>query len=273
MCKGLVERLRAALGADALLKGEQLRARPVSGRVPPGRGRSPSRSNGSTGSGAGRRHRHRHGGGRSDDPGGAIATNAGGNKVIRYGMTRDLVLGLEAVLADGTVVSSMNGLLKSNTGLDLKQLFIGTEGTLGVVTRAVLRLHPLPHGRHTALAALPDFAAMAGFLRAMREESNGTLSSFEAMWSAYYGLMADAVVARSEAERTALWAIRDEVSEHLRPLAPGFTYDVSLHIVLADGAGPDGDDQARARPLGPPQPRKAAVRRGEFRDVLHGFNP
>ena len=72
--------------------------------------------------------------------GGAISTNAGGNRVIRYGMTRNLVLGLEAVLADGTVLSSLNRMLKNNAGYDLKQLFIGTEGTLGIVTRAVLRI-------------------------------------------------------------------------------------------------------------------------------------
>ena len=72
--------------------------------------------------------------------GGNISTNAGGNRVIRYGMTRDMVLGLEAVLADGTVVSSMNRMIKNNAGYDLKQLFIGSEGSLGIVTRAVLRL-------------------------------------------------------------------------------------------------------------------------------------
>ena len=84
--------------------------------------------------------------------GGNAATNAGGNRVIRYGMMRSLVLGLEAVLADGTVLSSINHMLKNNAGYDLKQLFIGTEGTLGVVTRLVLRLVPLPASRDTALA-------------------------------------------------------------------------------------------------------------------------
>jgi FAD/FMN-containing dehydrogenase len=69
--------------------------------------------------------------------GGNISTNAGGNRVIRYGMARDMVQGLEAVLADGTVVSSMNRMIKNNAGYDLKQLFIGSEGSLGIVTRAV----------------------------------------------------------------------------------------------------------------------------------------
>ena len=81
--------------------------------------------------------------------GGCIATNAGGNGVIRYGMMREQVLGLEAVLADGTVLSSMNQMLKNNAGYDLKQLFIGTEGTLGIVTRAVLRLRPELRSQNT----------------------------------------------------------------------------------------------------------------------------
>ena len=89
--------------------------------------------------------------------GGNVATNAGGNRVIRYGMTRAMVLGLEAVLADGTVLSSLNQMVKNNAGYDLKQLFIGTEGTLGVVTRVVVRLLPQPGSRETALLAVGDF--------------------------------------------------------------------------------------------------------------------
>lgn len=82
--------------------------------------------------------------------GGNVATNAGGINVIRYGMARALVLGLEAVLPDGTVLSSMNKMLKNNAGFDLKQLFIGTEGALGIVTRVVLRLQPQATTRNTA---------------------------------------------------------------------------------------------------------------------------
>jgi FAD/FMN-containing dehydrogenase len=118
--------------------------------------------------------------------GGNISTNAGGNRVIRYGMTRDLVLGLEAVLADGTVVSSLNTMIKNNAGYDLKQLFIGTEGTLGVVTRAVLRLHPQARDRLTAFVAVDSFEALVGLLGAMRRALGGQLSSFETMWSDYY---------------------------------------------------------------------------------------
>ena len=91
--------------------------------------------------------------------GGNAATNAGGNRVIRYGMMRERVLGLEAVLADGTVISSMNRMIKNNTGYDLKQLFIGSEGTLGVITRLVLRLAESPASQNVALVAVPNFDA------------------------------------------------------------------------------------------------------------------
>jgi len=118
--------------------------------------------------------------------GGNISTNAGGNRVIRYGMTRELVLGLEAVLADGTVLSAMNTMMKNNTGYDLKQLFVGSEGTLGVVTRAVLRLHPAPRERLTAMLAVPSFAKLVTVLREARSALGGQLGSFEALWSDYY---------------------------------------------------------------------------------------
>jgi FAD/FMN-containing dehydrogenase len=118
--------------------------------------------------------------------GGNISTNAGGNRVIRYGMARELILGVEAVLADGTIVSSLNAMLKNNAGYDLKQLFIGTEGTLGVVTRAVLRLHPGARERLTAFVAVDSFDALVALLVRMRRALGGQLSSFEAMWSDYY---------------------------------------------------------------------------------------
>ncbi|HEX3406808.1 MAG TPA: FAD-binding oxidoreductase [Caulobacteraceae bacterium] len=100
--------------------------------------------------------------------GGNISTNAGGNRVIRYGMMRELVLGLEAVLADGTVVSSMNHLIKNNTGYDLKQLFIGSEGTLGVVTRAVIRLQPLPASQNVAFLGVSGFDQLPRLLRRLQ---------------------------------------------------------------------------------------------------------
>jgi len=121
--------------------------------------------------------------------GGNISTNAGGNSVIRYGMTREQVLGVEAVLADGTVISSMKDVIKNNTGYDLKQLFVGSEGTLGIVTRAVLRLRPRPRSRDTALLAIESFDKVAAFLRAMDSALGGTLSAFEVMWNDFYRLI------------------------------------------------------------------------------------
>lgn len=121
--------------------------------------------------------------------GGNIATNAGGNRVIRYGMTRDMVLGTEAVLADGTVVSSMNQMIKNNAGYDIKQLFIGTEGSLGVVTRAVVRLRELPRSQETAIVAAESFEKMPLILKHMDAYLGGTLSAFEVMWNDFYCLV------------------------------------------------------------------------------------
>ena len=122
--------------------------------------------------------------------GGNVATNAGGNRVIRYGTTREQVLGLEVVLADGTVLSSLNKMLKNNAGYDLRQIFVGSEGTLGVVTRVVLRLHPRLAAPSTALCAVRDTAAALALLRAARTACSDLLS-FEAMWPAFYGYVCE----------------------------------------------------------------------------------
>ncbi|MDD3937136.1 FAD-binding oxidoreductase [Rhodoferax sp.] len=118
--------------------------------------------------------------------GGNLSTNAGGNRVIRYGMARELVLGLEVVLADGTVLSMLNQMVKNNAGPDLKHLFIGSEGTLGVITQAVLRLHPGVSGANTALVALTDFDAVVQFLRHAQQSLSGQVSAFEVMWPDFY---------------------------------------------------------------------------------------
>lgn len=118
--------------------------------------------------------------------GGNISTNAGGLRVLRYGMMRNLVLGIEAVLADGTVLTSLNRMLKNNAGYDLKQLFIGSEGTLGIVTRAELRLVSRTRSQETLLAALPNFDAMVELLNRLDAGLGGQLSAFEAMWGNYY---------------------------------------------------------------------------------------
>ncbi len=120
--------------------------------------------------------------------GGNIATNAGGVRVLRYGMTREQVLGLEVVLADGSVVSSMFDVLKNNTGYDLRQLFIGSEGTLGIVTRAVLRLREAPLAIETALLAVPTWDKVMELLRYFDAALPGALAAFEVLWRDFYAL-------------------------------------------------------------------------------------
>lgn len=209
--------------------------------------------------------------------GGNAATNAGGNRVLRFGMTREMVLGLEAVLADGTVIPAMNRLIKNNAGYDLKQLFIGSEGTLGVITRLVLRLREKPAHQEVAFVAAPSFDALCALLRHADRALAGGLSAFEVMWPEFYelvttppakgrppvahgspfyllieslggdaiadaeqfasalekaaqaGLIADAVIAKSGAERAALWALRDDVLQTARWGLP-YVFDVSLPI-------------------------------------------
>jgi FAD/FMN-containing dehydrogenase len=209
--------------------------------------------------------------------GGNIATNAGGMRVVRYGMMRNLVLGVEAVLADGTVLCSLNRMLKNNAGYDLKQLFIGTEGTLGVVTRADLRLAARPISANSAFVACRDFGGMSGLLGMLDGRLGGQLSAFEVLWPEFYeltttppainsallpyghglyvlvealgadpvadqerfekvlseamegGLIVDAVIAKSAAERRTMWAPREDVFQ-LNRFGPTHSFDVSLSI-------------------------------------------
>jgi FAD/FMN-containing dehydrogenase len=111
--------------------------------------------------------------------GGNLSTNAGGIAVLRYGNARDLVLGLEVVLPDGQVWDGLRGLRKDNTGYDLKQLFIGAEGTLGIITAAVLKLFPKPRERVTAFAAVNELASAIALLARCRAASGDTVTSFE----------------------------------------------------------------------------------------------
>jgi FAD/FMN-containing dehydrogenase len=160
--------------------------------------------------------------------GGGISTNGGGSNVLRYGMMREQVLGLEVVLADGTVLSSMNRLLKNNTGYDLKQLFIGSEGTLGVVTRAVLRLRPAPTSENTALLALRDLAGVSRLLQILDSRLAGTLNAFEVMWRSHYELAV-------------------ESGGHRCPLPAGYPLYV---LVESRGADPAADRAAFEAALG-----------------------
>jgi FAD/FMN-containing dehydrogenase len=120
--------------------------------------------------------------------GGNVATNAGGNQVLRYGMTRRSVLGLEVVLADGRVVRSLNKMMKNNAGYDWTQMFIGSEGTLGVITRVVLQLQPRPQGVETALLAVGSTSAAIKVLRRLERDLPAGLLVFEAMWREMYDI-------------------------------------------------------------------------------------
>ncbi len=152
--------------------------------------------------------------------GGLISTNAGGNRVIRYGMTRQSVLGLEAVMADGTILTSMNRVLKNNAGYDLKQLFIGSEGTLGIVTRCVLRLQPKPRTTSTAFVGIDAFDNVPKFLSLLDSSLGGALGAFEVMWSGYY----------------------DFVTEHCPSLKPPLPLDHRFYVLTESlGSDPDGD--------------------------------
>jgi len=177
------------------------------------------------------------------------------------------------VLADGTIISSMNQMIKNNAGYDLKHLFIGSEGTLGVVTRAVLRCRAQVDTQPTMLVAVESFAKLALFLKHTDRGLRGSLSAFEVMWNNFYTLVstppaknqpplpqsypyyvlieamgaedtlveqvleqaleaeliADAVVAKSEAQRQQIWALRDDVEQTFQH-APVFVFDVSLRI-------------------------------------------
>ena len=209
--------------------------------------------------------------------GGNLSTNAGGLNVIRWGMARDLVLGLEVVLADGRVWDGLRLLRKDNTGYDLKQLFVGAEGTLGVITAASLRLVPRPRERQTAWLAVADIDAALRLLALCRARLGETITGFElisdpgaraaaehgggalpvetdvpwhvlleAAWSFEDGLAArvegalaaafddslavDGVLATSEAQRAALWALRDGQTEALAVAGARLRHDICLPV-------------------------------------------
>jgi FAD/FMN-containing dehydrogenase len=216
--------------------------------------------------------------------GGNLATNAGGTAVLRYGMTRELVLGLEVVLPDGRVWDGLRALRKDNTGYDLTQLFVGSEGTLGVITGAVLRLFPATPRHATAWIAVPSVGAAVSLLGTAQRHGGVHLSTFEianrqaidlvlahlpgavdpmAEPSGWYVLLelagsasdehldttleallgeaveagqaTDAAVAGSPAQRSALWSLREGISEVQKVEGATLKHDVTLPIAdLAD---------------------------------------
>ncbi|GGD37918.1 FAD-binding oxidoreductase [Sinisalibacter lacisalsi] len=123
--------------------------------------------------------------------GGVLSTNAGGSNVLRYGNTRALCLGLEVVLPDGALMDLMSELHKDNSGYDLRDLFIGAEGTLGVITAAVLKLAPLPRATATAMLALPSLGDALGLLNRLQEATGGAVEAYEYMPRAHFERLAE----------------------------------------------------------------------------------
>jgi FAD/FMN-containing dehydrogenase len=156
--------------------------------------------------------------------GGNVSTNAGGNRVLRYGTTRDLVMGIEVVLPDGTVLNMLRRLIKNNTGLDLKHLFIGTEGRYGIITKVMLRLFPKPERRYSALLAMNSFDQITGLLKFARA-TMAQLSSFEVMWKNYITVAA-------------------EVTKNAVPFDGEYEYYVLVEIEGADSPRLEADFQA-----------------------------
>jgi FAD/FMN-containing dehydrogenase len=210
--------------------------------------------------------------------GGIVSTNAGGTQVLRYGMVRNLVLGLEAVLPTGEVWHGLKRLRKDNTGYDLKQLLIGAEGTLGVVTAAALKLYPVMASRAVAVIGVATPEAAIELLARAKDETGGAVEAFELMgrlgiefavrniagardplehahpwyvlaefasgepgsaeaamerWleaGVEAGLIADAVIAQTEGQARALWAIRENQSPAQKPEGATWKHDVSVPV-------------------------------------------
>ncbi|MCR5873315.1 FAD-binding oxidoreductase [Phenylobacterium sp. J426] len=226
--------------------------------------------------------------------GGFVSTNAGGTQVVRYGVTRNLVLGLEAVLPNGEVWNGLKHLRKDNTGYDLKQLLIGAEGTLGVVTAAGLKLYPQLPSRAVAFLGVPSPEAAIALLARAKDASGGAVEAFELIarigidfavkniagtrdplptphpWYVLAefataedgsaeramqrfledgleaGLIADAVVAQTEAQAKALWAIRENQSPAQKPEGATWKHDVAVPVSAVPAFLREADAAMRA---------------------------
>ncbi|QIE28195.1 putative FAD-linked oxidoreductase (plasmid) [Caballeronia sp. SBC1] len=171
--------------------------------------------------------------------GGNLATNAGGNRVIKYGMMRDQVLGIEAVLASGAIVGGLNKMIKDNSGYDLRNLLIGSEGTLAVITRAVLRLRPKPTATATAWCGLPSFDAVTTLLRRAQAGLAPGVSAFEVMWAGYH----DTVLANLDTLRAPLGSLHPFYvlleSVGTDPVRHGDAFEEFLGAMLDEGVVTD----------------------------------
>ena len=183
--------------------------------------------------------------------GGNLATNAGGTQVLRYGNARELCLGLEVVSAAGEVWNGLSGLRKDNTGYDLRDLFIGSEGTLGVITAATLKLYPQPAAKSTALAALPSLAAAVGLLQLAQARLASGLTGFEVMSRYALGLVRahfpQLVQALPPAEWTVLLEQSDcEGEDHARGLFEALLETALERGLISDAAVAASIEQSRA---------------------------
>jgi FAD/FMN-containing dehydrogenase len=220
--------------------------------------------------------------------GGLLSSNAGGVQVLAFGNARELCLGVEAVLADGSLYRGLNALRKDNTGYDLRDLLIGAEGTLGIITAATVKLFPKPVGYETAFCSVADPAAALELFYLMRERTGSRLTAFELMprlgidlllehgmivqdpgasispWYALVevnqmkggapgaleaalaeaferGIVADATIAQSEADRARMWLARESMSDVQSKEGASIKHDVSVPIaavpqLIADGS-------------------------------------
>lgn len=145
--------------------------------------------------------------------GGNAATNAGGERVLRYGTMRDSILGLEAVLPDGSILDSMTQLVKNSTGLDLKHLFIGSEGTLGVITRLVLKLQPRPGNSTTALVDIPELGHVPLVLKELKSSLGPLLTAYEFMSKAFFDFALHSAHLGQPFRLQAPWKVLIEVAD------------------------------------------------------------
>lgn len=166
--------------------------------------------------------------------GGNAATNAGGDRVLRYGTMRDSVLGLEAVLADGTVLDSMTRLVKNSAGLDLRFLFIGSEGTLGVITRLVLKLQPAPGPAAASLVALPDLTSVAKLLRHLKNRLGPMLCAYEFMSGRFMAEVVALCGLQCPVDASAPWFVLLEAQGAAGQQVDGLLQD-ALEQALEDG--------------------------------------
>lgn len=177
-----------------------------------------------------------HGGAGSSQIGGNLSTNAGGNNVLRYGMAREQVLGIEAVLADGTILDLLAPLRKNNAGYDLRHLLMGAEGTLGLITAATLRLQPLPVVRATACVGTHDVADALAVLRRLREEFGEMITACELLPRAGLELVCRHVEgAREPFDPPAPWTLLLELDTAARAFDLPAALEASLGAMIEDG--------------------------------------